>query len=579
MVTDHAADQKRLVELMRQWKVRSDLELRGREVLAQMSVREKTEALAGHLDEAKKSVPNWEDLPSDDQDRLTHNAWSALALSKGEQAFNQLSGIDKESATFFAWTGCCMHKEMNATKGGVASMSAEWEKLGLEPPIDRVSGGAIKITTLAGLLFNHRDDKRGQQNTYRYWFEHIFGRLPTFPDTSNTRYGSHSDAAAELLVHRDHYLNFLEHVRDAKATGEFVNMEKNIYSGLKDPATLTELAAQAFSKPYMRHVRGSHQNSLELGAYHHNVKRHCLAIQENPSSLVTPSTGALDQGEWERPSVIQEVNNISKSLPHLYKMLTAFFRGALGTWERFTQEFGPDTTLGRASAGVRSQVWNNPTNDASEGALGQTRQMTRRMPAITDHQRNGRVMWSKNNTHQFVQAHFTEADHGFIRREARKIDASGQAKKIRKKQNEAFNQWIQENRERRAKAQMRKSVRQHKLANARLLVSATREDLERLTVKDLDQQIDKLRETDKSVPAKSKLRNKAAKVAAVQAALEFYANSNGGALGSDIDAGDSTDNPFAGELHKDVGNSMEKDKFSGPTDEMLLDEYDPDWEY
>ncbi|KDN39968.1 hypothetical protein RSAG8_08417, partial [Rhizoctonia solani AG-8 WAC10335] len=585
MLTDHAADQKRLVELMHQWKTQSDWELRGQEVLNLMSIEEQTKVFSEHLEEAKKSIANWEALSDNQRDQLSHDAWSALALTLGEEAFSQLSGDEKESVMFFAWSGCCMHKELNSVKGGVASMQAEWENTGLKPPIElankqeielggrttrnssRASGGAIKLTILAGLMFNHRDDKRGHQDTYRYWFEHILGYLPTFPDTSSTRYGSYCDAAAELLVNRDNYLQFLSRVSTARGTGKLANIETNICEGLQDPATLTELAvlalySQAISKPYMRYVRGSHLNALELGTYHEKVKQHCGKIQANPYLLMTPSTGLLGGGEWERPTVIEAVNVLSKDTPHLYKMLTVFFEGALKTWERFTQEFSREGVIGQASSDRRSRVWNNPTNDASEGALGQARQMIRRMPAITENQRNGRVMWVKNETQHFVDTRFSEADHAFVRQEARRVDASGHEKAIRTRQIEEFERRADENKERRARAEVRRSAKQQELAGVELLVNATRDELEKLTVKDLDKQIDKLREANISVAAKTTLRKKADKVAAIQKALDQFVKLNR------TEAGSNTGNRNTASPESRSDPELEYEHFSGE-DERL----------
>ncbi|EUC62623.1 hypothetical protein RSOL_424390 [Rhizoctonia solani AG-3 Rhs1AP] len=606
IVTDHASDQKRLVELMLQWKTRSDRELRGEEALSQMTIEDRMRALSDHLEEAKKSVSDWESLSSEQHDQLTHNAWSALVLSLGEEAFSRLSGDDKESATFFAWTGCCMHKELNAVKGGVASMQAEWSNLGLTPPIglaskhdiaqrenttcnsSQVTGGAIKLTTLAGLVFNHRDDKRGHQDTYRYWFEQNLGYMPTFPDTSNTCYGSHCDAAAELLAHRDGYLQFMSRVSTARGTGLLANIEMNVCDGLRDPATLTELAvlalySEAVSKPYMRYVRGSGLNALDLGAYHEKVKEYCRAIQEDPYLIMGSSTGVLDGGKWERPDIIKAVNERSKDIPHLYKMLTAFFGGALKTWDRFTQEFSRESTINQASSKVRARVWNNPTNDASEGALGQARQMIRRMPAITENQRNGRVLWAKNKTQHFVDAHFSEADHAFVRSEARRIDASGHEKAIRTRQTQAFEQRANENEERRARYQARKSTKQRALAGVQLLINATREDLEKLTVKDLDHQIDKLRESSNLVPAKTTLRKKAEKVAAVHHALSQLTSPTTGSLHPSIQAKEMSQNQSKSDSEQDYGELPGVDeRFEADGETMPVfeaGEDDADWQY
>ena len=50
---------------------------------------------------------------------------------------------------------------------------------------DRSSGGAIKLASLAGAIFRHKDRKRGQQDPLRYFWDHETGLNLCFPDTSN----------------------------------------------------------------------------------------------------------------------------------------------------------------------------------------------------------------------------------------------------------------------------------------------------------------------------------------------------------------------------------------------------------
>lgn len=193
ILTDHASDQKLLVKLLHSWKVRCDRELRGEALLAKMPADEQLRALSGHLEAACSSVGSWDSLSPDQQGQIMHDAWSALTLAMGDQAFQELTSDEQQATDLLLWTGCCMHKELNAVKGGVTSMAAVWSKLGLAPPIQlknkfesaqsatvdsqanprKQEGdrGAVKLTSLAGAIFNHKDDKRGQQDTYRYFFE------------------------------------------------------------------------------------------------------------------------------------------------------------------------------------------------------------------------------------------------------------------------------------------------------------------------------------------------------------------------------------------------------------------------
>jgi len=42
-------------------------------------------------------------------------------------------------------------------------------------------GGAVKTTALAGAIFKHKDDKKGQQDTFRHFFEAKLGYMINFP--------------------------------------------------------------------------------------------------------------------------------------------------------------------------------------------------------------------------------------------------------------------------------------------------------------------------------------------------------------------------------------------------------------
>ncbi|KZP17788.1 hypothetical protein FIBSPDRAFT_894026 [Athelia psychrophila] len=70
-------------------------------------------------------------------------------------------------------------------------------------------------------------------------------------------------------------LEFLELIYDKKDSSSLNNLEANVYSALNDEATITELCVmvlytQAISHPYMRQVYGpeqEHQNILDLGPF------------------------------------------------------------------------------------------------------------------------------------------------------------------------------------------------------------------------------------------------------------------------------------------------------------------------
>ena len=89
--------------------------------------------------------------------------------------------------------------------------------------------GAVKVASLAGALFNDKDDKKGHHDIFRIFFEFQLGYIITFPDTSNTWYQYYCQAAGALILHLPLYISFLEIIRDKKDSGLFNHMEQNVY--------------------------------------------------------------------------------------------------------------------------------------------------------------------------------------------------------------------------------------------------------------------------------------------------------------------------------------------------------------
>ena len=330
-----------------------------------------------------------------------------------------------------------MHKEMNSVKGGACTMAEFWEKSGHDGPIKLMNkdnaaaanagpsaacdhalgvstGGAIRITTLACMIFNHKDDKKEQQDSFKIFFELRLGYMIKFPNTSNTQFQSHCMATAILILYLPYFLEFLLLVHNKKENRSFNHMEQNVFEGLKDIPTLTELCilalySQAISHPYMRVVHGSgnrHINAIELGPLHKHVTAHCRAIIANPNSLLGAdwdyTTGALDGKVWEQPEVLYAVQQLSGSLPHLTGCLVSFFEGALETRERFCSEFEEGGLISQLSQAEKDCVFIQLMNDHNEGALGSLRQTWRHAPSMTITQHNAHTMYKQNNTRGFM---------------------------------------------------------------------------------------------------------------------------------------------------------------------------------
>ncbi|KAJ1300458.1 hypothetical protein OPQ81_005273 [Rhizoctonia solani] len=335
------------------------------------------------------------------------------------------------------------------------------------------------------------------------FFQNEFGYSKRFPATNHTRFGSHCDAAIEIVLHLETYKKLLKFLSGSRPSQKFVNIEENVFNGLHDIPTLTEIAvlalyAQAVGRPYMRHVHGGTYNALNVGPFHNQVKEYCRSIIQNPDLLLAPeaalTNATLDGQIWDQPKVIYAVLYRIPHLPNIRPILVAFFEGALKTWERFTSEFNSDGIIAQATPEQRESAWIAPTNDTSEGALGQCRQMLRRAPTMSDEQRNARVMWLRHNTYEWKKQTLTKDDEKFIRQEARMLDSSGVNKKVQAELHNAFQERVEANTIRQAKLHEKRSKQRDKLALVEAIEDATYEELLSMKFKDLDLQIDKLRE-------------------------------------------------------------------------------------
>ncbi|KAH7903181.1 hypothetical protein BJ138DRAFT_1196105 [Hygrophoropsis aurantiaca] len=450
---DHAADQLKTFGLISDWKRdNAYLEL-GHEILSR-ELETLPPSIAAAAARAHDTLiaeaggqSMWNNLSrAEKETRETHMKYE-LARKVGEELFTTLTDSERREWTLIVRAGCCMHKELNSVKGGNAAMMGYWEANGLEGPIllankdnaatlqgvsegsssltaaetralEVTTRGAVKTTNLAGALFNHKDDKKGLQDSHRQYMQQVKGDSEscTFPDTSNTRYQSHCEAAAELITFLSKYIDLLLLTRDKKEKRTFNHLEANLYAALHDIPTRTELVvlilyAAAVTHPYMRAVRGPGTetiNVLDLGPLHSRVKEHIQNIIDSPQLLLGPQasyeSGALDGKEWEKPAAIAAVRRLAPTLPHLEPVLVTFFKGALVTWNRFTAEYSPGSLIDQLSSTEHESAWMPSTNDANEGALGSMRLHARQKPVESLHQYNSQAMYRRNNTEALVSS-------------------------------------------------------------------------------------------------------------------------------------------------------------------------------
>ena len=318
------------------------------------------------------------------------------------------------------------NRDNAAILDGVASED-DVETAAQAQAFEKTSRGAIKAAQLAGAIFNNKFDKKGHHDTFRWWWAAHVGMEFTFPDTSNNRFQSYCEASAVLLLHLQHFIEFLEYICEKKQTSRFSHMEENLWNALHCTATLTEFAVlalygQAVSHPYMCEICSASEkkiNMLDLGPLHKKVYFHIQCIIGDPTFLVGPNAsyhaGAIDGQEWQSPEAFATIQKLAPSLPHLKPLLVAFFKGAAQTWKCFTSEFAPGGLIDEATQQECDLAWMLPTNDINEGALGSFCVMMHQQPQLTLIGYNAQAMFFHNNTEAFMKKYFVEPeDYKFI---------------------------------------------------------------------------------------------------------------------------------------------------------------------
>jgi hypothetical protein len=181
---------------------------------------------------------------------------------------------------------------------------------------DHTIGGAIKVASLAGAIFRHKDRKHRQQDTLRYFWDHETGFNICFPNTSNTCFHSHAAACKIIVMHMELLLQFLVYVRESKTSHSLNHMELNVQRGLSCWSTQHEfiviaLLNQNIDVPYMLEIHGplrTEDNLLKLGGLHSKVKEHLKRIIADPKIItgsgMTYGTATLNGQMWEKPEVV-----------------------------------------------------------------------------------------------------------------------------------------------------------------------------------------------------------------------------------------------------------------------------------
>jgi hypothetical protein len=123
---------------------------------------------------------------------------------------------------------------------------------------------------------------------------------------------------------------------------------------------------------------------------------------------------------------------------------------------------------------------------------------------ITDTQRNSKAMRKLNGTEDWVPDNFTNASYAFCRKEARRVDESGEARRGRAAQYRVFVNKAAANKLKRVRLEAKRELTNQKLAAT--VLERNPEALQKCKLDKLGDMLDKWRETDKLVPFRSKLR-------------------------------------------------------------------------
>lgn len=548
---DHVKDQLKVAHLEKQWKIDSWIDYLGDQALLNLGTPD-AEALSQKIQASAEVTSGGSDifagLNASAQDNLRAAEYQKVMHQLGSEEFSKNPPSLQLDMSCLVRGGCCMHKDMNASKGGASAMLTFWKEnkqlpqpttlfnkdndaavyfastsvetsLAEQRAVSVSEAGAIKLCSLAGAAFNHKDDKKGHQHSHFYWFGAKYGCSKRFPDTGDVRYSSYIDAATELCILHSAYIEFMEHCRQKKGSGTLNHLESNVMKALKCLPTLAELVVislygQTISKPYMRLVRTTTvegKGLAELASLHTQLQCHLESIIANPLLVLGPAalweTATLDGSEWDEPAVLDALRRHESELPYLADPFVAYCQGALKTWLRFTDEFARDGPLASMTQEQSEKAFMPPTNDVNEGALGTWRVWTRKFPRLALHRFNAVIMNRANGAEDYMDANFTPEQYVWTRAEARRVDSSNKEATRKERLVSAAILEAQKNKMIQEKRIDRRHRKEQYIAGIQLEFG--RETIMRMTGPKLDDQLKAYRQmstNQRSFPSTSKLK-------------------------------------------------------------------------
>jgi len=371
------------------------------------------------------------------------------------------------------------------------------------------------------------------------------GHCVPYPDVCNTRYGSHGKAAETIVMHHEHFIRFLEFVRDSKDKVGFTNIELNFLNALKNKETLTELCVLALYnatvlRPFMQHVH-LHEKLLGLGPFFQKKVEFLESISRNPKiwtgNNLSDNKATLGGNGWDEwgLNVVNAVRKFTADLPNLDKAVAAFVNGAKTTFsERFSDEFKAGGDIDTLTDTERSALYFASTNDINEGSLGRWRLGQHRHPAETLHKFNAAFTTGQNDTEEFIKHKLTEkSGQDYLIKTARMRDESGMQMKLKEEQMRADAEKVSKNRKKEAKRQDKRDQRAATITETSKNLKLTDAEIENLNVEELNRQLDYHREEENKlpravievmerVPLKSHMKYKAMRISELKKAVARY---------------------------------------------------------
>ncbi|KAL5522571.1 hypothetical protein ACEPAG_8588 [Sanghuangporus baumii] len=573
---DHAEDQKAKHRLLSKWKTEMTLRGLGAEYILSMSEDERNTLFWKEQEETilRMGESEWDSLSEEKKKKSNLSVMEKVTERLAEVAFQSLPEEKQRQIMMFAWSGCGMHKDLNAVKGGDLAMREEWKRLGIAPVLlanrdntavlelaevvtdgddpwqesaaekrarEVSEAGGSKLSKLMRNLLSNEDDKKGYQDEFCGFMLRNTGCPIRYPETSKTRYTSFLNAAAETLTNYDLYLKFMEYIRFRKVKPDLNHLESNVLRGLLDKPTLTELACQslyreAVSMPYIESVRGSdpeNSNGLKLDTLLQKVKAHIRKLIDDPDIILAanarPEEAIMGGNEsWNRPDTVKAIQEhiTMDRLPKLKDLFKAFLRGALYTWERFSSEFHEDGTIATLTENEKDLAWMPSTNDVNEGALGSYRMFARKNPHASLTLFNSLFRYRRNETEEFIKTYLSaEEDQAFLRKEARTEDQIGADRKRSREIAEQHEEEAKAKKQKRDEWDARVRKRDEELRG--LAVEFNRSRVNEMMASELKDQLDKLRRINNNllnIPPNKDMGRKDDRKAALLSALDWYSS-------------------------------------------------------